>query len=282
MPAHRTYGYLRVSFLDDDRNRRAMSIDTQQERVRCYFDYQRQIGGTLLETNWARRGWRGVRENGEDTTDGFFVDQDVSAYKKPFLTRPAGRRLSAALEMGDQVIFARLDRAFRSVRDAMATIDIWTRRQIGVHFLDPQVDLTTAHGRAFLQMSAVWAEFSSALHSERMSEVNGQARKVGKGLNGKRPFGWYTPNGSVTPQPHYEERAILSWILHLRDAKGKSWRQIETAVEAALAKKEGREPQGHVWGDLRFGFARCRRAYLAAQKLGLEPTEAIEWPELAK
>ncbi len=162
------YGYARISFLEDDSDEaaRGVSIDTQRQRIQSYVAFQ-QACGAISDAAFGSQGWIGVREQGDETDDGFYVDRDTSAYKKPFLTRPAGRRLSAVLTPGDHIVFSRLDRAFRNVRDALTTIETWQRRGIGIHFLDPQVDLSTAHGRAFLQMSAVWAEFSSALHSER-------------------------------------------------------------------------------------------------------------------
>ncbi len=273
------YGYLRVSFLDEEkeRSKNAISIDTQQGRVRSYVDYHRQMGGALAAAELAKVGWRGIRQQGAETDDGFFVDQDVSAYKKPFLTRPAGRRLSAVLEPGDHVIFARLDRAFRNVRDALTTIEIWHRRNIGIHFLDPQVDLSTAHGRAFLQISAVWAEFSSALHSERMREVNAQAKRQGRSLNGRGQYGWSQQPTAMTPQPDYEERAIMAHILWLRDERDLSWRKISDAIEITLAAREARLPippfEGG--GARRFGHMRCLRAYQAAKELKIRPASSF-------
>ncbi|MFO0898975.1 MAG: recombinase family protein [Pirellulales bacterium] len=274
------YGYARVSFLDDEKqqSKNAISIDTQQARVSHYIDYQRQIGGALAGAELAKVGWRGVRQQGEDTNDGFYVDQDVSAYKRAFLVRPAGRRLSAVLEPGDHVIFARLDRAFRNVRDALTTLEIWQRRGIGIHFLDPQVDLSTAHGRAFLQMSAVWAEFSSALHSERMREVNAQARRQGRSLNGRGQYGWkWTSPTATTPQPDYEERAVMAHIVWLRDERRLSWRKVADAVESRLAAKEGRRPVPAYEGNSarRFGHMRCARCYKAAKELNIQPARSL-------
>jgi DNA invertase Pin-like site-specific DNA recombinase len=127
----------------------------------------------------------------------------------------------------------------------------WHRRNSGIHFLDPQVDLSTAHGRAFLQMSAVWAEFSSALHSERMREVNAQAKRQGRSLNGRGQYGWkWTSPTATTPQPDYEERAVMSHILWLRDECRLSWRKVADAVESRLAAKEGAPPYPGLRGQL--------------------------------
>lgn len=272
----KVYGYARVSFLDEKKNRQrgheGLSIDAQVSRVMSYITYHSATGGALANAQLAITGWRGLRSEGEASTDGFYVDRDVSAYRKPFLTRPAGRRLSAVLEPGDSVVFSRLDRAFRNVRDAVTVVDVWQGRNIGIHFLDPQVDLTTAHGRAFMQMSAVWAEFASALAGERMGEIHAQIRDQGRRPNRFTTFGWKCHANSLTPQPDYEERAILSWIIYLRDEKRMSWRDLADHVEATLAALENRKPVPRFQGEgaRRFGFNRCIRGYKAAkQDLGL-------------
>ncbi len=272
------YGYARISFLEDDPDQaaRGVSIDTQRQRILSYVAYQ-QACGTFPDAWFGGQGWIGVREQGEDTDDGFYVDRDTSAYKKAFLVRPAGRRLSAVLTTGDHVVFSRLDRAFRNVRDALTTIEIWQRRNIGIHFLDPQVDLSTAHGRAFLQMSAVWAEFSSALHSERMREVAAQARRQGRSLNGRKAMGWKLSSNATTPQPDYEERAIMAHIVWLRDERDLSWRKVSDAIESRLAAKDGRLPVPAYEGDSdrRFGRMRCLRAYHAAKELSIKPASSF-------
>ncbi len=269
------YGYARISFLEDDPDQaaRGVSIDTQRQRILSYVAYQ-QACGAIGDSAFGSQGWIGVREQGEDTNDGFYVDRDTSAYKKAFLVRPAGRRLSAVLAAGDHVVFSRLDRAFRNVRDALTTIEIWQRQGIGIHFLDPQVDLSTAHGRAFLQMSAVWAEFSSALHSERMREVAAQARRQGRSLNGRKAVGWKVTGNATTPQPDDEERSIMAFIVFLRDQHKLSWARIADAIERRLAKQENRREVPHWEGDSkrRFGRMRCYRAYKVAKEIGLEPT----------
>ncbi len=275
------YGYARISYLEDDPEQaaRGVSIDTQRQHIQSYVAYQ-QACGAIGDAAFGGQGWIGVREQGEETNDGFYVDRDTSAYKKAFLVRPAGRRLSAVLAAGDHIVFSRLDRAFRNVRDALTTIEIWQRRGIGIHFLDPQVDLSTAHGRAFLQMSAVWAEFSSALHSERMREVAAQARRQGRSLNGRKAVGWKLAGNAKTPQPDYEERNIMAFIVFLRDQHRLSWAKISDAIECRLAKQENRPEVPHWEGDSkrRFGRMRCCRAYQVAKELGLDDNPCLEGP----
>jgi DNA invertase Pin-like site-specific DNA recombinase len=126
-------------------------------------------------------------------------------------------------------------------------------------------------------MSAVWAEFSSALHSERMREVNAQAKKQGKALNGRKQYGWAQYPTATTPRPDYEERAVMTHILWLRDERELSWRKIADAVETRLAAKEGRRPVPAYEGNTarRFGHMRCARCYQAAKELNLQPASSF-------
>jgi hypothetical protein len=82
---------------------------------------------------------------------------------------------------------------------------------------------------------------------------------------------------SSTPEPDYEERAILAFILYLRDEGRLSWRKISDAVERRLAQREHRPPVPAYQGETarRFGFTRCARAYKVARELGVEPVSAF-------
>jgi len=85
--------------------------------------------------------------------------------------------------------------------------------------------------------------------------------------------GWELTGNAGTPQPDYEERAILAYIVYLREGCRLSWRKVSDAVEARLSAKENRKPAPRYEGDSarRFGFMRCRRPYNVAKEIGLEP-----------
>jgi DNA invertase Pin-like site-specific DNA recombinase len=59
-----------------------------------------------------------------------FRDPAVSGARYPLIARDAGRELDKALKRGDHVIFAKLDRAFRSVLDCVTTLERWTARGV--------------------------------------------------------------------------------------------------------------------------------------------------------
>ena len=92
------------------------------------------------------------------------------------------------LEDGPRVVMVvRLGRAFRSVADAVTTLDLLGQREIGFVCLDQPVDTTTASGRLFLNMLAAFAEFERDVIRERVRD--GLARAAAQGRFPGRPRG---------------------------------------------------------------------------------------------
>lgn len=111
---------------------------------------------------------------------GWFVDEAVSAYKKHWAQRPAASRLLYVVRKGDVIRFARVDRAFRSVSSMVKAVEILDRRGVTMQFSDLQIDTRTPHGRAMLSMLVVWAQWESAIKSQRNREAFA-ARKAREG-----------------------------------------------------------------------------------------------------
>lgn len=100
-----------------------------------------------------------------------FEERAVSAFKVPFMERPEGKRLNLALKPGDHVVFLRLDRAFRRLRDMANTCPIWLDRGVNVHFISPNINLSTAQGKLVAHVIAAVVEWESAMKSERLREA---------------------------------------------------------------------------------------------------------------
>ena len=66
------------------------------------------------------------------------VSEVESAYAVPFGERPGGKLALAAIEAGeaDGIIVAKLDRAFRSTQDAIATVEAWGKRDVSFVCID--------------------------------------------------------------------------------------------------------------------------------------------------
>lgn len=199
------HGYLRVStkVQSDD----GLSLESQE----------RQITGYAMMQGMA--------------IDHLYVERAVSG-SKPIGSRPEGQRLMASLSPGDVILCAKLDRMFRSARDALVVSDELRKRGVSLHLLDLGGDVTgNGISKMFFTIVAAFAEFERDRIAERISDVKSGEREKGRFLGGARPFGYQIdPHGALVP--HAEEQALIEQIVALR-RQGKSLRAIASEVSTA-------------------------------------------------
>lgn len=114
---------------------------------------------------------------------GWYEDEGISG-RKLIKNRPALQRMLRDAQEGkfDRIIFIKLDRFFRSVaeyHECMKIIDpvLWTATE-------EKYDLTTANGRAFVNMKLTIAELEADQTGERIDLVNEYKVKTGQALTG--------------------------------------------------------------------------------------------------
>jgi putative DNA-invertase from lambdoid prophage Rac len=183
--------------------------------------------------------------------DQVFVERGVSG-SKPLLVRREGKRLVATLKPGDVVITAKLDRMFRSARDALDVLDRLKRQNVSLHMIDLGGNVT-GNGISklvFTILSAV-AEAERDRIRERIAEVKADQRQRNRYLGGDKPFGFDVKDGELVPIAH--EQAAIRRMVKLR-AKGESLRAI-----AAEMKRAGFD-LSHYGVDKIIKAARKRRA----------------------
>lgn len=119
----------------------------------------------------------------------WYIDEGVSG-RKPIAKRPELQRMVEDAEKGrfKRIIFIKLDRFFRSLaeyHEAMKRIEpvIWTATE-------EKYDLSTANGRAFVNMKLTIAELEADTGGERVKIVNDYKVKSGMPLYGAQclPF----------------------------------------------------------------------------------------------
>lgn len=188
-----------------------------------------------------------------------FRDAAVSASKRPMLGRPAGRELDRAAQRGDNIIVAKLDRAFRSLQDFALMLDRWQRRGVSVHLLDIQVDTSTPVGRMISQIVATVAEWESRRIGERIRDAHDERRRQGRKTNGTCAIGWTATRKKV--RPHHGERRVARALLAIRRS-GLTWQ--ETAYRAS--RRGLRRRGGLTW------HAHAAYRWAAAAALGFPRT----------
>lgn len=97
-------------------------------------------------------------------------------------SRPVYESLLARLEPGDTLLVWDLDRAFRSVVDAILELERLHARGVGLRIVNLQVDTTTPSGMLVYTIMSAFAEFERRLLSERTKEGLAAARRRGKRL----------------------------------------------------------------------------------------------------
>jgi len=212
----RVFGYVRVSTAEQANS--GLSLETQQQQITGYA---------------MMKGW---------TVAEFFIEAGVSG-SVPLADRPEGQRLLIALQAGDMVISAKLDRAFRSAADALGTLEQLKEDRIGLHMIDLGGDVT-GNGISklvFTILSAV-AENERDRIRERVRDAKRHRASQRLYNGGKRPFGFDVVDGALVPNA--SEQAALARGRALREA-GKSYRDIAEAwaTELAMPKVDAKSIQ---------------------------------------
>ena len=198
----KVYGYTRVS--TERQADEGESLDVQQRQI---------IGHAMT---------KGLE------IDYFFVERGVSG-STCLTDRPQGAALLAALEPGDVVVTAKLDRMFRSALDALDVLQHLKARGISLHMVDLGGDVT-GNGISklvFTILSAV-AEAERDRIRERVRDVKRDQKERNRFLGGTVPFGWkLAEDGSLVPDP--VAQAAIATMAQAR-AAGRSLRQCAEMV----------------------------------------------------
>lgn len=156
----------------------------------------------------------------------WYIDEDVSARQVEFKKRPASKDLDLRIVKGDCIIFAKFDRAFRSLRDTLNMLHYWDHAGIAVHCADfhggEPFDSTSMTGKILVWALALCAEIEGDRAKQRMKDWSTSQAKLGRATGGKPHYGFKfvrhgppctakgLPPAVVQPEP--EELEVLDFI----------------------------------------------------------------------
>lgn len=129
-------------------------------------------------------------------------DAAISAWSKTFAMRPGGRRILNEAVPGDHLICYSIDRMCRSLRDFCNVMHYFDKAGINVHFVNNQINTTTASGKLQASILAAMAQYSSDITSERTKEALLIKRLTGSDPKShKEKHLWAKTNLRVNTQP---------------------------------------------------------------------------------
>lgn len=135
--------------------------------------------------------------------DQIFTDHGVSAVAK---SREGFEAAMDILAEGDTLMIWKMDRAFRSLRHALDTLEVFEKHKIEFVSLTDQIDTTTAMGKCMYQIRNAFAELERNLISERTKAGMAAAKRRGITLGRPRKLtekqvNWARTERSKTPPP---------------------------------------------------------------------------------
>ena len=189
------------------------------------------------------KGWAMMR--GEDVAD-IIVERGVSG-SVPVSKRPEGGRLWKLAKRGDTIVVARLDRLFRSALDALQSVEECQRRGVSLVVIDGLGEITgNGMAKAFLTISAAFAELERDTIRERVSTVKADQKTRGRYLGGKVPFGFVVGEAGELVEVA-EEQAMIEVARSMR-RDGKPLRAIQSAIEANHGRRISLEALSRITG----------------------------------
>lgn len=110
----------------------------------------------------------------------------------PFGSRPNGRQAIDGLLKGDHLICTKLDRAFRSASDCLATAELLDKRGVKVHLLNLRVGedacINQGLGKFMMTVLAAVAEVERQMISERTRDQKRARKMQGFHVGGSVPW----------------------------------------------------------------------------------------------
>lgn len=202
--------YARISISTDD----SVSVERQLSAGRSYA---------------AARGWDVVGE---------FVDDGVSASSNRPEKRAGWRALLDTPQRYDAVVIWKIDRLARKVLDFLHADADLQARGAGIVAVEDPVDMTTAQGRAFATLLAVFGEMEAAAISARVTAARSHLLKSGRAVGGTATYGWMkvdNPDGPGKVLAFDPER--IEWVRRIvaRAQRGDTIYSIKTYLDEAGA-----------------------------------------------
>ena len=207
-------------------------MDMQGKRVLLYIrvstDEQARHGESILDQAQALHAWaqrQGCIVAGEYHDEGFSA-------RKSYKSRPALSDLLGAVEQGeaDAVVFTKLDRWFRNLKDYYKVQEILERQGVFWMAILEDYETRTSAGRFKVNLMLSLAEHEADQTSERIKFTFQQKRARGELVSGHMPRGYILQDGKPVKDPETQDAVSAFWRAILDSGS------ISKAMDAAKGK----------------------------------------------
>lgn len=218
-----------------------------------------------------------------------YEEQGVSAVSVDFQKRPKAKEIGLRIQRGDCIIFAKMDRAFRSIRDALNVIDYW--KKIGVNVYCPDfgtsADLNGIHGKILLIGLTLAAEIEGDRARQRTLEWSESQRRAGRSV-GSASYGFknvrhgtpigYSKKPPAILQPVDDEQSIARWCVQQQLQGHGATRIARHLNRNGYVYRKGKPfTHDHVNKILRLfrKIIAAEKRLVSARKFGIKPWEFV-------
>ena len=148
---------------------------------------------------------------------GEYRDEGISG-RKPYTKRPAMLQLLNDVEKvkPDMILFTKLDRWFRNIRDYYKVQDILDKNKVDWKAIHEEYDTSTASGRLYINIKLSIAQDEADRTGERIKDIQDQLVAKGQVLGGKVPLGYKIENKHLVfgDNIHITKEAIDHYMKH--------------------------------------------------------------------
>ena len=171
--------------------------------IRVSSDEQARHGLSLPEQRATLLNY--AKENNYTVVD-IYADEGFTASKQPHRRKEFQRMLRDCRNgLIEKIVFLKLDRWFRSVRDYYRTQDILDECNVTWECVTEDYDTTTRAGKLNLNIRLAIAEDEAANASERVKFVFGGKVSRKEAITGMQPFGYKIENKMIVKDPETEK-----------------------------------------------------------------------------